>query len=57
MPTDTMEEIRLAKSSTDIGPDGISTLHLTKLAHSAINYFTNIFNLTISTGQIPEYGT
>ena len=32
----------------------MSTLHLKHLAHGAINYLTKIFNLTISTGQIPE---
>ena len=32
----------------------MSALHLEKLAHSAKNYLTNIFNLSISTGQIPE---
>ena len=32
----------------------MSALHLKKLAHDAINYLTNIFNLSISTGQIPE---
>ena len=53
-PADTNEVIRLAKSSTTIGPDGMSTLHLKKLAQGAFNYLTNIFNLSISTGQIPE---
>ena len=53
-PVDTKEAIRLAKSSTAIGPDGMSTLRLKKLAQGAINYLTNIFNLLISTGQIPE---
>ena len=53
-PADTKEEIRLAKSSTAIGPDGMSTLRLNKLAQGAINYLTNIFNLSFSTGQIPE---
>ena len=52
-PADTKEAIRLAKSSTAIGPDGMSTIHLKKLAQGAINYLTNIFNLSISTGQIP----
>ena len=46
--------IRLAKSSTAIGPDGMSTLHLKNLAQGAINYLTNIFNLSILSGQIPE---
>ena len=32
----------------------MSTFHLKKLAHGAINYLTNIFNLSISTGQIHE---
>ena len=53
-PADTKEAIRLAKSSTAIGSDGMSTLHLKKLAQGVINYLTNIFNLSISTGQIPE---
>ena len=53
-PADTKEAIRLAKSSAAIGPDGMSTHHLQKLAHGVINYLTNIFNLSISTGQIPE---
>ena len=50
----TKEAIRLAKLSTAIGPDRMSTVHLKKLAQCAINYLTNIFNLSISTGQIPE---
>ena len=53
-PADTKEAIRLAKSTTAIGPDGLSTLHIKKLAQGAVNYLTNIFNLSISTGQIPE---
>ena len=53
-PVDTKEAIRLAKSSTAIGPDGMCTLHLNRLAYGAINYLTNIFNLSISTGQMPE---
>ena len=53
-PADTRETIRLAKSPMAIGADGMSTLHLKKLAQGAINYLTNIFKLSISTGQIPE---
>ena len=53
-PAETKEAIRLAKSSTAIGPDGVSTRLLKKLAHGAINYQTKIFNPSISTGQIPE---
>ena len=53
-PADTNETIRYAKSSTAIGPDWMSTLHLKELAQGAINHLTNIFNLSISTGQIPE---
>ena len=50
-PADTKEAIRLAKSPTAIGPDGMSTLHLKKIAHGAINYLTYILNLSISTAQ------
>ena len=53
-PVDTKVAIRLAKLSRAIGPYGMSTLHLKKLAHGAINYLTNVFNLPISTGQIPD---
>ena len=44
-PDDTKEAIRLAKSSSNIGPDEMSTLHLKKLALGAINNLTNIVNL------------
>ena len=44
-PANIKEAIRLAKLSTAIGPDGMSTHHLKKLAHGAIMYLTNIFNL------------
>ena len=53
-PADTKEAIRLAKWTTAIGPVGMSTLNLKKLAQGAINYLTNILNLSISTGLIPE---
>ena len=53
-PADTNEAIRLAKSSTAIGQDGMRTLHHKKLAQGTINHLTNIFNLSITTGQIPE---
>ena len=53
-PADTKEDFRLSKSSIAIGPDGMSTFHLKKIAHGAINYLTNIFNQSISTGQMPE---
>ena len=32
----------------------MNTVHLKKLAQGAINYLTNIFNQSITTGQIPE---
>ena len=56
-PADTKEAIRLAKSSTAIRPGGMSTLHLKKLTQSAINYLTNIFNLSISLDRYLKYGT
>ena len=51
---DTKEAIRLAKLYIAIGPDGMSTFHLKKLDGGAINYLSNIFNLSMSTGQKPE---
>ena len=53
-PAYTKEAIRLAKSSTANGPDGMSSHLLVKHAHCAINDLISIFNLPISTGQIPE---
>ena len=53
-PADTKEAIRYAKSSTAIALEGISILNLKKLAQGVINYLNIIFNLSISTGQIPE---
>ena len=37
-----------------MGPDGISTLHLKHLGPSGISYLTEIFNLSVSTSQIPQ---
>ena len=51
-PVDTKEAIRLAKSSTVIGVDGMSTFQLKKLAHGAINYLTNILNFWGKTEKI-----
>ena len=51
---DSKEAIRMAKSSTAIGPDGMSTIYLKKLVHIAINYLNDIFHLSISTGRKPE---
>ena len=53
-PADTMEAMRLAKSSTANGTDEMSTLHHKKLTQGAINHFTKILHLIISTGQISE---
>ena len=53
-PADTKEAVRLAKSFTAIGTDGMSTLHLMKLAQNAVNYTTSIISLSISTGHMPE---
>ena len=53
-PADTKEVIQLAKSTTDIRPEGMSTLYLKNFAQGAINYLTNIFNLSITTGHIHE---
>ena len=50
-PADKNQAIRLAKSSTDIGPNGMSTLHRNYLAHVEICYLINVFKLSISTGQ------
>ena len=53
---DTKEAIRLAKSSTSIRQDGMSTIHHKKLAQGAIDYLTNIFNLS-QLDRYLKYGT
>ena len=54
MTADTNEAIRFAQSSSAIEPDRMSILHFKKFDQGAINYLINIFNLSISNGQIPE---
>ena len=61
-PADTKEAIRLAKSFTDIGPEGMSTLNLKKLAVSEIVDGTSTISLTSSICQCHldrylKYGT
>ena len=56
-PADTKEAIRFAKSSTAIGPDGMSTLHLKKLAQGAINYLKPSSICQSQLDRYLKYGT
>ena len=52
-PADTVEAIKSAKNSTALGPDGFSTLHLKHLGPLAINYLTELFNLSVANADLP----
>jgi hypothetical protein len=50
----TKEAIKSAKPSKAAGPDNITNLHLKHLGPNGIKYLTRIFNLSMSTGIIPD---
>ena len=49
----TKEAIKNSKASKALGPDKMSNLHLKHLGPFGINYLTKIFNLSVSSSQIP----
>ena len=49
----TREEIKKAKASKAMGPDKISNVHLKQLGPKAVEYLTQIFNLSLSRSVIP----
>lgn len=51
---DTINAIRRAKSSSAVGPDGMSMIHLKHFGRRAISYLTNLFNLSVSSSNIPS---
>ena len=51
--TQTKEAIKKCKPSKALGPDKISNPHLKHLGPPALDYLTEIFNLSIATSQIP----
>lgn len=50
----TKEAIKRSKNSKAMGPDRISNLHLKHLGEKGILYLTGIFNLSLSSCQIPS---
>ena len=53
-PGQTTDAIKATKASKAIGPDGISNLHLKHLGTNGINYLTSLYNLSLTTSQIPQ---
>ena len=49
----TRAAIKKCKSSKAIGPDGLSNLHMKHLGPLAVNYLTEIFNISMSTSILP----
>ena len=50
---DTSEAIKRAKSSTALGPDGLSAVHLKHLGPIALGYLTDLFNISVANADIP----
>jgi hypothetical protein len=46
--------IKHSKNNNSLGPDNINIRHLKHLGHTAINYLTDIFNLSLNTNNIPS---
>ena len=53
-PVDVAAAIKRAKNSTAVGPDGISILHLKHMGPLALDYFTSLFNISVSSADIPS---
>ena len=53
-PEETSKAIKQSKTPKALGPDGISNVHLKQLGPAGIQYLTHIFNLSISTSQLPS---
>ena len=51
---ETTKAIKQSKSSKALGPDHISNLHLKHLGPAGIQYLTHIYNLSMSTSQLPS---
>ena len=50
----TIDAIKKAKASKALGPDGISTVHLKHIGPTGIQYLTDIFNISVKSGNIPS---
>ena len=53
-PDDVIAAIKRSKSSTAVGPDGMSMLHLKHMGPLAISYLTTLFNLSVSRADLPS---
>jgi hypothetical protein len=49
----TLDRINSAKSSTAVGPDCLTVIHLNLLGHRGLEYLTNLFNLSVSCADLP----
>ena len=47
------DAIKAAKSSTALGPDGLSVIHLKHLGPVARRYLTDLFNLSVANADMP----
>ena len=51
---DTINAIKRAKASTAEGPDGMTMVHLKHFGRRAISYLTSLFNLSLSSSNLPS---
>jgi hypothetical protein len=47
------DAIRCSKSSTAVGPDGLTAIHLKHLGPRALSYLTELFNISTRKAEIP----
>jgi hypothetical protein len=50
---DTLSAINAAKSSSAVGPDSLTAIHLKNLGHRGLEYLTKLFNLSVSNADLP----
>ena len=53
LPAATRDAIDKSATSTALGPDGLTSLHLKHLGPSGISYLTDLYNLSLSHADIP----
>ena len=53
-PEQTWKAIKASKASKAAGPDNITNLHLKHLGPIGVSYLTKIFNLSMTTSDIPD---
>jgi hypothetical protein len=48
-----LDAINASKISSVTGPDGLTSIHLKHLGHQSVEFFTNLFNLSVGNADLP----